>query len=96
MTKDEIARKLVEEYLEWQGYRHFQVLEVWHCYLLGNDKWLFTSTANHSPYFEITRNNNKEEYYVDVYRKHINQVWKMCVVDGHNTCYRAEEHEICQ
>ena len=93
MNKKEIAEKLVEEYLTSRGDRDFIVLEVWHCYLLGNDKWLFTSTAAHSPYFEVTRNNNKREYYLDVYGKEINQVWKECTLHDCNTCYRTEEND---
>lgn len=93
MNKREIAEKLVEEYLTLQGKRNFQVLHVWHAYVLGNDKWLFTATAGCPYYFEVTRNNSKGEYYLDVYKKKLNQVWKECLLHDTKTCYKVEEND---
>lgn len=41
---------------------------VWSCYILGNRKFLVGCQTNYY-YFEVTYNNEKDEWYVDVYEK---------------------------
>ena len=44
---------------------------VWSCYILGHRKFLIGS-KNSSKYYEVTYNNLKEEWYVDIYNKTYN------------------------
>ena len=47
----------------------FDVYEVWHCYILGNEKWLLSSTLSDGMYYEVTYNADKNEFYLDAYKK---------------------------
>lgn len=47
----------------------FDVYEVWHCYILGNEKWLLSSTLSDGMYYEVTYNAAKDEFYLDAYKK---------------------------
>ena len=40
---------------------------TWSCYILGNKKYLI-GNKHISSYFEVTFNNNTNEWYVDVYQ----------------------------
>lgn len=42
---------------------------VWQCKILQNYKALLHTSLLNSPYFEITYNGDKDELYVDVYKK---------------------------
>ena len=44
---------------------------VWSCYILGNRKFL-VGCKNSDRYFEVTYNKNKDEWYVDTYKKTYN------------------------
>lgn len=45
---------------------------VWKCKTLQNCKYLLSSNAPDTRYFEITYNGNTKEFYVDVYTKELN------------------------
>lgn len=45
------------------------VYEVWHCYILGNEKWLMATTYPDGMYYEVTYNKAKDEWYFDAYQK---------------------------
>ena len=45
------------------------VFVVWSCKTLQNKKALLSTTDKGSNYFEITYNGDKDEYYVDEYKK---------------------------
>lgn len=45
------------------------VYQVWHCYILGNEKWLLSTTYNDGMYYEVTYNSSKDEWYFDAYQK---------------------------
>ncbi|NMF06265.1 DUF6275 family protein [Clostridium beijerinckii] len=52
------------------------VFVVWSCKTLQNKKALLSATFKGAPYFEITYNGDKDENYVDVYKKEKNYVVK--------------------
>ena len=51
----------------------FNVYIVWQCYILGNVKWLISSTLLDGMYYEVTYNKQKDEFYLDAYKKFENQ-----------------------
>lgn len=55
----------------------FEVAVVWSCYTLGNEKFLITTSLPDSRYFEVTYNNDKKEFYLDVYCKIYNSCTKV-------------------
>lgn len=52
------------------------VFIVWMCKTLQNNKALVSTTVSDGMYYEITHNGDKEETYVDVYKKWENFVVK--------------------
>ncbi len=52
------------------------VLVVWSCKTLQNNKMLLSTTMPDGLYYEITYNGDKHEAYVDVYKKWENYVVK--------------------
>ena len=50
---------------------------VWQCKTLQNWKALAATSLPDGRYFEITFNGNKNELYLDVYRKEANEVKKL-------------------
>lgn len=66
-----IALKLVENECLDLNLDISKVVEVWHCYILKNEKWLFAALDS-SYYFEVTFNSNKNEFYIDAYCKAYN------------------------
>ena len=46
---------------------------VWQCYILGNAKWLISTTLPDGMYYEVTFNKEKNEYYLDAYKKFENR-----------------------
>lgn len=45
------------------------VYEVWHTFILFNQKGMFSTTLPDGRYYEVTYNDAKEEMYVDCYAK---------------------------
>lgn len=54
----------------------FGVYIVWQCYILGNVKWLLSTTLLDGMYYEITYNKAKNEFYLDAYKKFENRCIK--------------------
>lgn len=54
----------------------FDVYIVWQCYILGNVKWLLSTTLLDGMYYEITYNKAKNEFYLDAYKKFENRCIK--------------------
>lgn len=57
----------------------FDVYTVWKCKALQNLKFLISSTLLDGMYYEVTFNGDKQEWYLDAYKKFENQViadWK--------------------
>lgn len=81
MNKDNEAIKIVRDYI----YRHldksdeipfYDVYIVWKAKVLQNWKYLLSSTLLDGMYYELTYNGDKEEWYLDAYKKFENQVIK--------------------
>lgn len=56
----------------------FEVFEVWHCYILGNQKALLSTTLPDGMYYEVTYNAERDEIYFDAYKKFEN----ICITDA--------------
>lgn len=54
----------------------FEVFIVWKCKALQNWKYLISSTLNDGMYYEMTYNGDKEEWYLDAYKKFENRCIK--------------------
>lgn len=66
----EIVRKYVEEHLDKSDPKQeFEVFVVQHCYILGNEKWLLSTTLPCSDFHEVIYNNDKNEFYLSTYKK---------------------------
>lgn len=57
------------------------VFEVWACKTLQNNKGLFSTTMPDGMYYEMTYNGDKDELYMDAYKKWEN-VCICCVTGG--------------
>lgn len=54
----------------------FDVFIVWKCKILQNWKWLISSTLYDGMYYEVTYNGDKDEFYLDAYKKFENKCVK--------------------
>lgn len=54
----------------------FDVFIVWQCYILGNAKWLVSTSLPDGMYYEVTFNKEKNEFYLDAYKKFENRCIK--------------------
>ena len=54
----------------------FEVYTVWKCKVLQNWKYLLSSTLFDGMYYELTYNGDKEEWYLDAYKKFENKMIK--------------------
>lgn len=76
---DENAKTIIEDYIlehldKSEPAPQFSVYIVWKCKTLQNWKWLLASTLPDGMYYELTYNGDKEEYYLDAYKKFENRV----------------------
>ena len=71
LTKE--ATKLVEDYVvehhEDDPDVEFEVFVVWQCHLLGNRKWLISTTLSEGMYYEVTYDSYRGFYYLDAYKR---------------------------
>lgn len=66
----EIVRKYIEEHLDKSDKKtDFDVYIVWQCYILGNAKWLISSTLYDGMYYEVTWDSDNKRAYLDAYKK---------------------------
>ena len=73
----ELVREYVEGHLDKSDPKQeFEVFVVWQCYILGNLKWLFSTTLPDGMYYEVTYNKAKGEFYLDAYKKFDNKCIK--------------------
>jgi len=54
----------------------FEVFTVWKCKALQNWKYLLSSTLFDGMYYELTYNGDKQEWYLDAYKKFENRCIK--------------------
>lgn len=70
-----IVRKYIEDHLDKSDPEvNFGVYTVWKAKILQNWKYLISSTLPDGMYYELTYNGDKEEWYLDAYKKFDNQV----------------------
>lgn len=55
---------------------YFEVYVVWKCKTLQNWKYLISSTLYDGMYYEVTYNGDKDEWYLDAYKKFENRCIK--------------------
>lgn len=74
----EIVKKYVYEHLDKSDecLPDYEVFVVWQCYILGNVKWLLSTTLTDGMYYEVTYNKVKDEFYLDAYKKFENRCIK--------------------
>ena len=77
---DQKALKIVRDYIlahldksEPEPF-FFDVFTVWKAKVLQNWKYLISSTLADGMYYELTYNGDKEEWYLDAYKKFENRV----------------------
>lgn len=75
---DEKALKIVKEYIEEhldksEDKPFYKVFMVWKAKVLQNWKYLISSTLSDGMYYELTYNGDKEEWYLDAYKKFENR-----------------------
>ena len=78
---DMIAIGIVADYInehldKSDGEVYFEVYVVWKCKTLQNWKFLISSSLNDGMYYELTYNGDKEEWYLDAYKKFENRCIK--------------------
>lgn len=70
----ELVRKYAVDHLNKSDVApDFEVFVVWQCYILGNAKWLLSTTLFDGMYYEVTYNKQKDEFYLDAYKKFENK-----------------------
>lgn len=75
---DEKALKIVRDYImehfdKTDMIPPFDVYTVWKCKALQNWKYLISSTLCDGMYYEVTKNGDKNEWYLDAYKKFENR-----------------------
>lgn len=70
IVKDYIAENLDKS----ESMPDFTVYTVWKCKTLQNWKYLLSSTIPDGMYYELTYNGDKNEWYLDAYKKIQNMV----------------------
>ena len=78
-----IAQALVADYIREHLDKSdpdfkFEVFTVWGCKILQNWKFLISSTIPDGMYYEMTYNGDKNEWYLDAYKKFENR----CIPGG--------------
>ena len=73
----DIVRQYAKGHLDFSDKEEkFNVYVVWQCYILGNIKALLTTTLPDGMYYEVTYNGEKDEFYLDAYKKFDNKCIK--------------------
>ena len=73
----EIVKNYILEHLDKSDETpDFEVYTVWKCKTLQNWKYLISSTLHDGMYYEMTFNGDKNEWYLDAYKKFENRCIK--------------------
>lgn len=71
----DIVRGYIDEHLEKiDPFSDYHIFIVWKAKVLQNWKYLLSSTLPDGMYYELTYNGDKEEWYLDAYKKFENRV----------------------
>lgn len=78
-TADELAISIVDKYVSEHLDKsdvapEYSVYIVWKCKTLQNYKYLLSTSLFDGMYYELTYNGDKEEWYLDAYKKFENRV----------------------
>ena len=78
---DNKALKIVTDYIlehldKADPVPDFELYIVWKCKTLQNWKYLISSTLSDGMYYELTFNGDKQEWYLDAYKKFENRCIK--------------------
>lgn len=74
----EIVRQYTIEHCDKSdNINEFEVFVVWNCKTLQNNKALLSTTLFDGMYYEITLNGDKQEIYLDAYKKFENRCIKI-------------------
>lgn len=70
-------KQLITDHLDKSDPKaEFDVFTVWKCKALQNWKFLISSTLPDGMYYELTYNGDKQEWYMDAYKKFENRCIK--------------------
>lgn len=76
-TAVKIVRRYIIEHLDKSdSMPNFEVFTVWKAKILQNWKYLLSSTLYDGMYYELTYNGDKDEWYLDAYKKFENRCIK--------------------
>lgn len=75
---DKLAKEIVKQYVlehldKSDEIPNFEVYTVWKVKVLQNWKWLLSTSLPDGMYYELTLNGDKEEFYLDAYKKFDNR-----------------------
>lgn len=71
----DIVSKYIQGHLDaTDTVQEFSVFTVWKAKILQNWKYLISSTLPDGMYYEVTYNGDKQEWYLDAYKKFENRV----------------------
>lgn len=76
-AKQIVARYIDSRFSNILGESVYEVYVVWYCKTLQNWKVVLSTTISDGAYYEVTYNGDKQETYLDVYRKFEN----VCIRD---------------
>lgn len=71
---DIVFKYIVEHLDKSDDDPEFSLYIVWKCKVLQNWKYLISSTLLDGMYYELTYNGDKQEWYLDAYKKFENRV----------------------
>ena len=73
-----IVAGYINEHLDKSdGEVYFEAYVVWKCKTLQNWKFLISSSLHDGMYYELTYNGDKDEWYLDAYKKFENRCIKL-------------------
>lgn len=74
---ERIVRQYIDEHLDKTDDRpSYETYMVWKCKTLQNWKYLISTTLPDGMYYEVTYNGDKDEWYMDAYKKFENRCIK--------------------
>ena len=77
LCKKEIEKYIIEHMDKTDTVPSFNIFEVWSCKTLQNNKALLSTTLPDGMYYEVTYNGDKNEMYLDAYKKFENRCIKL-------------------